>query len=149
MSQELGDYNVRRSDAQVITEESDGTGSAGDVVTVNSSGQVSQYTSDGADFYGVLAEDSPSSSGEDVAVVRGGDCIVNASSSLTKGDLIELDGATNGRAAQNANGTERAVDEGGTDTFTAAYETAMCTVDAGGTLPNGNSLGSNEAVIEF
>lgn len=145
-SASLGDYAVESAHAVVVTETSDGTGSAGDAVTQNSNQKVSQYTSDGDDFYGVLAEDSPSD-GEEVAVVVHGDVVVNAGGSITAGDLIELDGATNGRVVQNAEGTERDVDEGGTATYTLALATAKALTNSGGTLSDGTSLGSNEAVV--
>lgn len=146
MATELGDYNVEASDAVVLTETTDGTGSAGDAVTVDSNGKVTQYTTDGADFYGVLAEDS-GSDGDDVAVVIHGDVIVNAGGSITKGDLVELPGTTNGRVAQNTQGTEIDVDEGGTDTYTIPHQTAKALTDSGGSTSTGESLGTNEAVI--
>lgn len=146
MSLDKGDYGVEVDHAVVRTEESDGTGSAGDAVTMNGSGQVSQYSSDGADFYGVLAEDSPNT-GEDVAVVIHGDAIVNAGGSITVGDLVELPGNTNGRVEQNTNGTEVDVDEDGSDDYTVPHATAKALTDSGGTLSDGTSLGTNEAVV--
>lgn len=145
MSVDLGDYAVETAHAVVVTETSDGTGSAGDAVTL-SSGKASQYTTDGDDFYGVLAEDS-GSDGDDVSVVIHGDVVANAGGSVTKGDTVELDGATNGRVAQNTQGTEIDVDEGGTDTYTIPFATAKALTDSGGTLSDGTSLGTNEAVI--
>lgn len=145
MSLDLGDYGVETTHAVVRTETSDGTGSAGDAVTM-SSGKVSQYSSDGADFYGVLAEDSPSD-GEDVAVVIHGDVIVSAGGSITAGDLVELPGNTNGQVEQNTNGTEIDVDEGGSATYTVPHATAKALTDSGGSTSDGGSLGTNEAVI--
>lgn len=146
MSLDLGDYAVETSDAVVRTETSDGSGSAGDAVTMTSNGKVSQYSSDAADFYGVLVEDSPSD-GEDVAVLIHGDVIANAGGSITAGDLVELPGTTNGRVAQNTEGTEKDVDEGGTATYTLALATAKALTDSGGSTSDGGSLGTNEAVI--
>lgn len=146
MSVDLGDYAVETNHSVVRTETTDGSGSAGDAVTMTSNGKVSQYTSDGDDFYGILAEDS-GSDGDDVAVVIHGDVVANAGGSITVGDLIELDGSTNGRVVQNATGTEKAVDEGGTETYTLAIATAKALTDSGGSTSDGVSLGTNEAVI--
>lgn len=146
MGVELGDYAVETATAVVRTETTDGSGSAGDVVTMTSNGKVSQYSSDGADFYGVLAEDS-GSDGDDVEVVIHGDVITSAGGSVTAGDLVELDGSTNGQAAQNSTGTEKAVDEGGTETYTVAMATAKALTDSGGSTSTGESLGTNEAVL--
>lgn len=145
-SASLGDYAVESAHAVVLTETSDGTGSAGDAVTMNGSQKVSQYTSDAADFYGVLAEDSPSD-GEEVAVVVHGDVVVSAGGSITAGDLVELDGTTNGQVVQNTQGTEIDVDEGGSATYTIPHATAKALTNSGGSLSDGTSLGANEAVI--
>lgn len=145
-SASLGDYAVETAEYVVRTETSDGTGSAGDAVTMDSNQKVSQYTTDGDDFYGVLTEDSPSD-GEDVSVLIHGDVVVNAGGSITAGDLIELDGSTNGRVVQNGSGTEVDVDEGGAATYTIAAATAKALTNSGGSLSDGTSLGSNEAVI--
>lgn len=144
MSFELGDYDIYGSDAIVLTYESNGSGSAGDFVTVNSSDQVAP-TSDGDTIFGVLAEDSPSS-GEDVAVVKFGDVVANSASGVTAGDVVETS-TTSGQAAANSEGKEKAVDEGGTATYTLAQANPEALVDAGGTLPDGTSLGSNETVV--
>lgn len=146
MAVEIGDYNVEASDAIVLTETSDGTGSKGDAVTIDGSDRVSQYTTDADDFYGFLTEDSPSA-GEDVAVLVHGDVVVSAGGSLGKGDLFELDGATNGRVVQNASGTEVDVDEGGTATYTIAAATGKCLIPSGGTTSAGDSLGTNEGIV--
>lgn len=148
MAVELGDYGVEIANESCIVAnvDSDGTGSAGDAVTMNASQQVSQYTADGADFFGVLVEDSPSS-GEKVAVLIHGDVIANAGGSITAGDLVELPGSTNGRVEQNTQGTEIDVDEGGTATYTIPTQTAKALTDSGGTTTAGESLGANEAVI--
>lgn len=145
MAVDLGDYAIETAHAVVKKETSDGSGSAGDAVT-QSSGKVSQYTADGDDFYGVLVEDSPAD-GEDVSVLIHGDVVANAGGSITRGDMVELDGATNGRVAQNTQGTEIDVDEGGTDTYTIPFATAKALTDSGGSTTLGDSLGTNEAVI--
>lgn len=144
-SASLGDYAVETNHGVVINRTSDGTGSAGDAVTLSSS-KVSQYTSDGDDFYGVLTEDSPSD-GNTVSVLIHGDVVVNAGGSITEGDSVELDGGTNGRVTQNTQGTEIDVDEGGTATYTIPFSTGIALTDSGGSLSDGTSLGSNEAVI--
>lgn len=145
-SASLGDYAVESAHAVVLTETSDGTGSAGDAVTMDSSQKVSQYTTDGADFYGMLVEDSPSD-GEDVAVLVHGDGIISAGGSITAGDMVELDGATNGQVVQNTQGTERDVDEGATNTYTIPFATAKALTNSGGALSDGTSLGTNEACV--
>lgn len=145
-SASLGDYAVESDHAVVLTEESDGSGSAGDAVTMSGSQQVSQYSSDGADLYGVLAEDSPSA-GNDVAVVVHGDVVANAGGSITAGDMVELPGNTNGRVEQNTQGTEVDVDEGGAATYTVPHATAKALTDSGGSISDGTSLGTNEAVV--
>lgn len=145
MAQELGDYAVLSDVAVVYSYESNGSGTAGDFVTINSSDQVAP-TSDGDTIFAVLAEDSPSSSGDEVAVVRFGEVIANTASGVTAGDVLETS-ATAGQAAANADGKEKAVDEGGTATYTLAQGNPEAVIDAGGTLPSGNTLGSNEAVV--
>lgn len=151
MAQELGDepigFGVTR------TRPSDGTNlSAGDAVTVNGSNQVTP-TSDGSDLYGVVIgpadtsiDLSSLSAGDDVVVKTFGDVIANVGSSVTEGDLVETT-STSGRLGQNSTGTEVDVDEGGTDTYTIAMNTAKALSDANGTAPSGESLGSNEAAI--
>lgn len=146
MAVELGDYAVETAHSVVRTEISDGTGSAGDAVTKDANGQVSQYSAAGADFYGILAEDSPAA-GEEVAVVIHGDAVANADGALAAGDLVDLGGTTAGRVEPNAQGTEHDVDEGGTAVYTLAMGTAKALTDAGGETSLGESLGTNEAVI--
>lgn len=142
MALEKGDYDVYGNNAVVITYESDGSGSAGDAVKTNGSDQVTTTGSSGDDVFGVLAEDSPSA-GNDVTVVKYGDVIANAGGSVTAGDIVETSG-TAGQLAQNTNGKEAT---GGSFTGVFAPANPEALVDSGGTLPNGNSLGSNEAVI--
>lgn len=144
MAIESGDYNVYGSDAIVLTYESNGSGSAGDFVTMNSSDQVAP-TADGDTIFGVLAADSPAA-GEDVAVVKFGDVIANVAGGVVAGDVVETT-ATAGQAAANAQGKEQAVDEGGTATYTLAQGNPEALVDAGGTTPTGNSLGANESAV--
>lgn len=142
MALELGDYNVYASDAVVLTYESDGSGSAGDAVNVNGSDQVTPTDASGDDIFGVLAEDSPSA-GEEVAVVKYGDVIVNSGGSVTAGDIVQTS-STAGQVAQNDNGKEAT---GGSFTGTFAPANPEALVDSGGTLPDGTSLGTNAAVV--
>lgn len=146
MAVELGDYAVETATAVVTTETTDGSGSAGDAVTMDSNQKVSQVTSSGADLYGFLAEDS-GSDGDDVEVIIHGDAVVNAGGSITAGDLVQVDGTTNGRVSQNSQGTQKQVDEGGTSTYTLALQTAKALTNSGGSTSTGESLGTNEAVV--
>lgn len=152
MSVELGDGWTSGGGQFTSTEESDGTNmTAGDFVTVDGNGQVGP-TTDGDDIYGVVLEAtndgvdlSNLSAGDTLSVVVHGDVVANVGGSVTKGDLVETS-ATAGQAAQNATGTEVDVDEGGTDTYTIAGQTAKAYSDEGGTI-NGESLGANEAAV--
>lgn len=144
MALEKGDYNVYSDEAVVVTRESDGSGTAGDAVAITG-GQVTP-TADGDTVYGVLAEDAPSA-GENVAVVVKGDVIVNAGGSVVAGNAVET-GATAGQLVNNASGTEISVDEGGTATYTISI-VGKAHLGSGGTLPDGNALGTNEAVVEL
>jgi len=144
MALDTGDYNVFYDDADVETVESNGSGSAGDAVKINGSGQAEPTGSAGESIYGVLAADSPSA-GEDVAVVKSGDVIINAGGSVTKGDIVETSG-TAGQVAQNTNGKEVT---GGSFTGTFAPANPEALTASGGTLPDGTSLGANEAVVDL
>lgn len=151
MSKELGD-EWTSGPRLVRTEESSSTNmSVGDAVTMDSSQQVTP-TTDGDDLYGVVvgpADDnvdlSSLSAGDLVSVCTFGDVIVNAGGSVTRGDVVETS-STSGRLTQNAEGTEKDVDEGGTATYTLALNTAKAYCNSGGTI-NGHSLGANEAAI--
>jgi len=78
-----------------------------------------------------------------VAVVKYGDVVVNAGGSVTAGDIVETSG-TAGQVAQNTNGKEVT---GGSFTGTFAPANPEALVDSGGTIPDGTSLGANEAVV--
>lgn len=151
MSKELGD-GWTSGPTLNRTVESDGTNlTAGDAVTYDSSKQVSP-TGDGDDFFGVVVGPSSDrvdlsdlSAGDEVVVRVFGDIIANVGGSVTETDMLETS-STSGQLAQNSSGTEIDVDEGGTDTYTIAHNTAQAHCDAGGTI-DGHSLGSNEAAI--
>lgn len=144
MSLDLGDSAFGR--AITIQYESNGSGSAGDAVTINSSDQVAPTSSAGEDVFGVLAEDSPSS-GDDVTVVVHGDVIANAGGSVVASNVV-VSSTTSGQLAQNADATGRSVDvDGTTDQGVFAPANPYALTDSGGTLPDGNSLGTNEALI--
>lgn len=153
MSQELGDNPLGYAGV-VTTKESDGTNlnGPGDAVSLDSSDQITP-TTDGDDLYGVVvgpADDNTTltdlSAGDLVSVKIHGAINANVGSSVTAGDLLETS-STAGQLAQNSSGTEVDVDEGGTDTYTLALQTAKALSDAGGTAPSGESLASNEASI--
>lgn len=151
MSAELGD--TLAGPKWTVTKGSDGTNmSAGDAVTVDGSNQVGP-TTDGDDLFGVVLEAvrdgvdlSDLSAGDPVSVVIFGGVIANAGGSVTEGDVLETSG-TNGQLAQNAQGTEKDVDEGGTETYTLGVATALALGDSGGETPAGESVGTNEAAI--
>lgn len=153
MSKELGDGWIGSSGVQLTTtEESDGTNlSAGDAVTMDSSEQVTP-TGDGDDLYGIVAgpaddnvDLSSLSAGDELSVVVHGPVIGNVGSSVTRGDLVETS-STAGQLAQNGTGTEKDVDEAGSETFTLAVSTAKAFSDANGTI-NGFDLAANEAAL--
>lgn len=152
MSQELGDNPIGYAGV-TTTKESDGTNlSAGDAVTLDASDQITP-TGSGDDFYGVVV--GAANSGTDLSALSVGDTVsvkihgavnANVGGAVTAGDLVETSG-TAGQLAQNTAGTEQAVDEGGTATYTLALNTAKALSDAGGTAPSGESLSANEASI--
>lgn len=115
MAQDAGDRARQHSESVEL--ESDGTGSAGNVVKY-SGGQVTPTTANGDALYGVLGEDSPSA-GEHVLVEIHGSVNVVADGSITEGDLLQASDSTNGQVVSAAanEGTVTAVDEGGTDTY--------------------------------
>lgn len=130
-----------------ITKESDGAGSAGDFVTLNASGQVTPTASSDDDVYGVLAEDSPASAGEDVGVRVQGIVIANVAGTVTDGDVLQPS-ATAGQAAANAQGLYHTVSEGGTATYDLAMRGIQAYSDAGASV-EGNALGANEAAVKL
>lgn len=148
MTLDLGD-EADTGSATSIPLPSDGSGSAGDFVTFNSSGNVTDAANADDDIIGVLAEDSPSSSGDPVTVWIDGAVVGNVGSSVSAGDVLEPDGSNAGRATSNGDGRRRSVDEGGTATYDLAQGNPQAYSDAGGAWPpgQGNSLGSNEAVV--
>ena len=152
MSKELGDSWTSGGGQLTRTVESDGTNlTAGDAVTLDGSQQAGP-TGDGDDIYGVVV--GPSDDSVDLSSLSAGDAIVvcvhgpviaNVGTNVTNGDLLETSG-TAGQLAQNATGTEVDVDEGGTDTYTIAGQTAKAYSDEDGTI-DGHDLGANEAAI--
>lgn len=96
--------------------ESDGSGTKGDLVALNGSGQVTPTSGATDALFGVLSEDSPAA-GEGVGVHIHGPVKVTAEGSVSKGDLLEGNSTTNGTAATSAASLVTAVDEGGTDTY--------------------------------
>lgn len=107
------------ADAYALTLTSDGSGSQGDLVKYDGSGQVTPTTANGDPVAGVLAEDSPGSAGDEVVVWVHGPVMLNADGSVSEGDVLQPSGTTNGHAvaADTNEGLATAVDEGGTDTY--------------------------------
>lgn len=148
MSLDLGDNPWPAMANQItVTLDSDGAGSAGDAVGFDASDQVTPVSAADDDLVGILPEDSPASAGDDVAVVIFGPVIANATSGLAAGNVSEPEGTNNGRLAANGDGRRRSVDEGGTAVYALAQGNPWCLIAAGGTLPDGTSLGTNEAVV--
>lgn len=146
MSLDLGDSPFPGNTISV-TRDSDGTGSAGDAVTYDANDQVTPVSAADDNIVGVLAENSPDSAGEDVSVVVFGPVIANATSALAGDDVADAEGTNAGRLAANAQGRSHQVDEGGTAVYRLSMGNPWCLIASGGTLPDGNSLGSNEAVV--
>lgn len=144
MAKELGDAFRSGGGQLTIGKPSDGTGSAGDFVTLNGSGQVTPTAAAGDDIYGVLAQDAPAA-GEDVPVHILGPVVANVAGGVTDNDVLVGSG-TAGQAAANSVGTYQSVDEGGTATYNLALDAPRALSDAGGTL-DGESLGTNEAGV--
>lgn len=135
------------SNADTIGLESDGSGSAGDFVTFNASGQVTPVSAAGDDIIGLLAQDSPAA-GEDVSVHIQGAAVANVTSTIAAGDVIQPEGTNAGRGAANAQGTHHTVSEGGTATYDLAMDHPRALVDAG-TSYEGATLGTNETVVKL
>lgn len=147
MSLDLGDSPWPGVGNQItVTLESDGSGTAGQAVKFNASDQVTPVTASGDDLVGVLSEDAPAA-GEDVSVVVFGPVIADATSGLSAGNVTQPEGTNNGRLAANAQGRQQSVDEGGTAIYDLAQGNPWCLIASGGSLPDGNSLGTNEAVV--
>lgn len=79
------------------TYETDGTGSAGDAVTLNGSGQVTPTSASGDYIFGILA-DNPDGDGE-VAVHRQGIIYGNVAGSASAGDALAGSGTAGQLAA--------------------------------------------------
>lgn len=143
MTKDLGD--PLHAGTIIVTETSDGSGSAGDFVKENGSGKVTPTAGTGEDVYGVIssAQDmSNVSDGDEISVVIFGPVVGNAGGSVTKGDIGETSG-TNGQLAQNSNNKEVT---GGSFTGTFAPGNPYALSDSGGTY-DGASLGANEAAF--
>lgn len=145
MSKTLGESV--HADADHVGLPSDGTGTAGDFVTFDGSGQVTPVSAAGDDVIGVLAEDAPAA-GEDVGVHLQGAVVANVAGTVTAGDVLEPDGTNAGRTTTNSDGTHKAVDEGGTATYSLAMDHPRALVDAG-TSYKGATLGTNETVVKL
>lgn len=126
---DLGDRGFQHADT--VTLDSDGTGSAGDFVTFNASGQVTPVAVADDDVIGVLSEDSPASAGEKVAVHVQGAVLANVANAVVAGDVLEPDGTNAGRCTANAQGSYHAVNEGGTATYSLAMDHPRALEDAG------------------
>lgn len=111
MAQDAGDKYHRYG--ATVKVESDGSGSAGDVVEW-SSGQVTQGGSAGAADadagFGVLAEDAPSA-GEDVSVHVDGAVVANVDSGVTAGEVARSQ-SNAGSLESGAGGWYALYDEG-------------------------------------
>lgn len=144
---ELGDPVF--SDGDVITYESDGTGSAGDAVTI-SAGQVTPTSATDDDFLGILNEDSPDTAGEPVEVNVQGVVVANVEGTVSAGDVLEPT-ATAGQLATNGAGTTQAVDEGGTATYTLAMEHPQALSDEATSngVVQGFTVGTNAAIVKL
>lgn len=144
-TKELGDP-VKSGPYESETVESDGAGAAGDLVTINASGQVTPTAAADDDIYGVLLQDSPAA-GEDVTVGTGGRFFANVATGVAKGDWLEAS-ATAGQAAANAQGSTHSVDEGGTAVYRLALHGARAMSAEGGTF-DGVSLNANVAAVKL
>jgi hypothetical protein len=140
MAKELGD--PLHAMTLQLTETSDGTGSAGDAVTKNSSDKVTQIGSTGSDVYGILAEDSPSN-GDEVSVIVFGPVAANVGSSVTSSDIV-ISSSTGGQLAQEGDNGKEAT--GGSFTGTFAPGNPFALSDSGGSY-DGYSFSSNEGAI--
>lgn len=134
--------------ADTITLDSDGSGSAGDAVTFNGSGQVTPVSASDDDIIGVLTEDSPADAGDAVGVHLQGAVVANVAGSVSTGDVLEPDGTNAGRLTTNAQGSSYEVDEGGTAVYRLSMDHPRALSGAGATF-KGNALGSNEAVVKL
>lgn len=145
MSKSLGESV--HADADTIGLESDGTGSAGDFVAFNGTGQVAPVSAADDDVIGVLAEDSPAA-GEKVSTHIQGAPVANVAGTVSAGDVLEPDGTNAGRATANAQGSSHQVDEGGTAVYRLSMDHPRALVDAG-TSYEGADLGTNETVVKL
>lgn len=143
-TRELGDRAY--GDGDTITKESDGTGSAGDFVTLNGSGQVTPTSTADDDIYGVLAQDAPAA-GEEVSIHVQGIVFANVASAVADGNAL-LPSTTAGQWTNNSAGLVQAVDEGGTATYTLGSRGVQAYSDAGGSF-RGVTLNANTAAVKL
>lgn len=103
----------------VITEESDGTGTRGDMVKYDGNGQLTPCTAQTDDWVGLLAE-TPGEAGEGVSVRVGGVGVAKADDgNVSAGDILVL-GDSDATRLTSDGGRYQAVDEGGTATYNLA-----------------------------
>lgn len=149
MTSDLGDEAVA-GEATTVTLPSNTAGVAGDAVTWDSSNdRVDATDASTEDVFGVLAEDAPGTAGDPVSVHIHGPVVANAGGSVVQGDVL-IPSSTEGQLAQNSDGTGTQVDvDGTTDQGVFAPANPYALTDSGGSWPltEGNSLGTNEAVV--
>lgn len=145
MSKNLGESV--HADADTVGLPSDGTGTAGDFVAFDGTGQLTPVSAADDDVLGVLAEDAPAA-GEDVSTHLQGACVANVAGTVTAGDVLEPDGTNAGRTTANSQGASHQVDEGGTAVYRLSMDHPRALVDAGSSY-KGASLETNETVVKL
>lgn len=146
MAKDLGDIVYQGS--IVITRPSDGTGTAGDAVTWDGTGQLTPVSAAADEVVGVLTDDSPDSAGDMVAVCVEGLAIANVDGAVAAGDVLQPEGTNAGRLAANAQGGHHTVDEGGTAIYDLALHNPRAYSAAGGDV-DGHTVGTNEGLIKL
>lgn len=146
MPKELGD--ALYTHVLSITLPSDGTGSAGDFVTFDSSDQVTPVAASDDDIVGVLGDDSPDSAGEKLTVHVSGVVAGNVATGTSTGAILQPDGTNAGRTTGNSQGTTHSVDEGGTAIYDLAPANPMAFSPEGGEFM-GATLAANTAAVRL
>lgn len=149
MTLDLGDEAV--ADSTVTASLPANTaGTAGDAVTWDpGNDRVDATDANGENVVGILAEDAPGTAGDPASVHVSGLVVANVAAGVSHNDIL-LSSGTEGQLRANPDNTGHEVDvDGTTDQGLFAPANPQAFTDAGGSWPpqDGNSLGSNEAVV--
>lgn len=146
MAKVLGQV-IYQANSLVLSLPTDGTVTAGDAVTWDGSGNLTQVSAASDEVVGVATEHTDvSNSGEKAPICIQGAIMADVDGAVTSGDVLEPEGTNAGRLAANAQGSHHTVDEGGTATYDLAMNHPRAYSDAGGDV-QGETANSNVGLV--